>query len=295
MNRAWAWVGFPLLLLCCGRPNLNQSVFPKNARLSIVVSFKRTGAASNVPGALFALDEIGRPHLLARNGLVRFAAVAGDTSITLPLSGGEAVNAIAWMRDGALLMVSGRDLGFVGREGFCRILELPSTGMVLEPASETECYLLGGSTTAQRRHLYKYRKDGKLLHLLEASKPIGAVCGDGRVTYVAVGTGIYVLAPGRLLAHLYETPTPSRYLALAPQRGLFYATGGSVGYIDGPGTGFEFMPGRDIAIRSHGEDLYLLAPGQGILKCSPASEFAALANGLRARLTASPPQQPPSK
>ena len=235
------------------------------------------------PGeALFALDREGRPHLGFRDILVALGHRDGLDHQAYRVTGVQTIDAFAWMRDGVLTVISGNELGVARQDGLDVMLTLPSRDMRIEPASGSRFYLYGGDTPAQQRSLYVYRKGGQLLHLLKAPSAIGAVAGDGEVTFFAVARSIYLQVPGQPLHFVYEAEGTVTSLALARPSGLFYGTREAFGYVTEAGKGYAFVQGAGGELRVHGEDLYLFIAEEGVVKGSPVSSFEQLAQSLMA-------------
>lgn len=98
-----------------------------------------------------------------------------------------------------------------------------------------------------------------LRRVFSTGERIAAVAGDGAETYVATGKLIVKISGASrtmtpVLAHPRE---PIAGLALTRRGLLFYATATSVGVVS-PGGTVEFVKAPHVALRSVGDDLYLL-------------------------------------
>ena len=129
--------------------------------------------------------------------------------------------------------------------------------------------------------MYLYRKDGTLLHLLQAPAPITAVAGNREFTFLAIGEKIYLFSEGKPLLLAYATDSNVTSLAISPPAGIFFATTESVGYVSEPGRGFSFVQGKGAEVQVRGNSLFLFFPDQGIMMCSPILGFAKMAEDLQ--------------
>ncbi|MDJ0973097.1 MAG: hypothetical protein QNJ98_01380 [Planctomycetota bacterium] len=225
----------------------------------------------------FDVDPDGRPVLLVEGSSFVRCVGEGEAAPDAIRAGPRGtLHDLAWMDDGALLVVNGRALVEVTTDGAQHVQELPEFAMRIRPASEGRCYVFGGHT-GDGENLYLYRKGGDVLHLLRAEGEIGAVAGDGDFTFVAVGHSIYLLAPEAPWTFVARAQRPIRSLALGPDASLFYATATSVGVCVGPGRRFEFLRDRGGAIRIRGETLHVLSPSTGVMRLSPVASLVRMA------------------
>ena len=261
-----------------------EAVFPATLEVRSVWRTDQLPEGVGPEEASFALDHEGRPHLGFRDILVALGHREDVDRQVFHVPGVQTVDAFAWMRDGVLMVISGNELGVPGEKGLDVILTLPAPGMKIESASGDRLYLYGGDTAPRRQSLYMYRKGGQLLHLLKAPAAIGAVAGDGVVTFFAVANSIYLQVAGEPLIFVYEAEAPVTSLAVAPPLGLFYGTERIFGYVTESGKGYAFVQGAGGELRVHGEDLYLFVPEEGVVKAAPVSSFEALAQSLAASL-----------
>lgn len=228
---------------------------------------------------LFDVNEEGQPFLMFAD---KFIGLMHENSpaMAFSLTGTEKFDGFSWMRDGSLMLISGRKLGVYNKNGFQELLELPEEEMLIRPASADQFYLFGGNSISQRKNLYLYRKSGEMLLLASADSPINDVCGYGEITFIAAGKSIYLIASGKPLSLAYETDDEVIFLAIAPSGGLFYSTATEVGYITRSNRGYTFIKGLGAKLRVGGEDLYLFFADKSLLKCNPASSFEGLAESF---------------
>ena len=263
--------------LCIGRhlkrSGAFEAAFPSGARAEFLIRFDHLEDPPDPTSLCFNLDNEGRPFLLAGDTFIRLPRLDEKDPDPIEVAGLGSPDHFAWMPGGALLLVRGAALGQLTKDGFERIQALPATGMKVEPASRGQCYLYGGDTADQARNVYIYRRGGERLHLLHTGAAVGAVRGNGGMTYVAIGDAAYVLAPGKEMALVFRAPAPIKSLALGPEGSFFFATENEAGYVDSSGRGFIFLRGRGPRLCRHGEDLFLFFPDMGVMQCTPASAF----------------------
>jgi tetratricopeptide (TPR) repeat protein len=260
--------------------------FPEGSEAAYVFRFSK--APSEIQAVrertLITVTESGRPLMLA-----------GDTFIPLPLPGDlpnsellqpirlslpEPASHIAVMRDGAILLVSGHQLGVVTANGWQKLTDLPASRMKVVPATTVQAYLYGGDSVNQRRHVYLYRKDGKILHLFEAPAPVTAVDGFGDLTFVAVGKTIFFMRLGEPLLSLYEASDEVIALAALPPNGIVFSTPRSVNYLHKDEAAWEIM-NRAAIPYVRGEALFLIDVSAGdLIRCTPVSAFDHSASSL---------------
>ncbi len=282
MKRPALGVAF-LLSIVCGtglESRALEAVFPQALETRFIFRIDQLPGRIDGGEARFALDREGRPYLALGDLLIAIGHRDDFAHERYRVPGGANIDRLAWMRDGALLVISGSQLGVMTGERINPMLALPSASMRIEPASGDAFYLYGGDTPDQRRSLYLYRKGGQLLHLFRAPAAIGAVAGDGDVTFLAIEESIYILVLGEPLRFVYEAGEAVSGLAVAPPWGVFFGTAQSFGYVTESATGYAFIRGQGGEPRVHDEDLYLFLPDEGVVKASPVSSFEDLARLL---------------
>lgn len=250
-----------------------DGVFPHDFKAGFILRIADLPEDIHPKKLLFSLAADGRPFVYLNDKLIALQHRTDVVAKSLTLKGVDSIDDFAWMGNGALLVISGRKLGAPTGQGFRVLITLPAEDMKIAPATADYFYLYGGDTPAQRQNLYVYERSGSLLHLLWAPQPIGSVSGDGEFTFLAVGDSVYLLVPGRLLTLVFAAGDEVTSLAMAPPWGLFYATANKVGYVRESGKAYAFLTARDAEVRVDGEDLYVLIPGDGIVKGSPVSSF----------------------
>lgn len=215
----------------------------------------------------------GQPFLALGNRLLNLTATNAADAV-FPIGGDTKLDSIAWMPDGTLMAVSGRNLGIVTSTGLAVRCELPDSGMKIEPASAEEVYAFGGSADGARGDVYLYRNDGRVLHLLKTAMPVTAVAGTGQSTFVACGDTIYVMVMGGKLSRVDVVSGEVVSLAIVPPFGLFYSTRNTVGYLHDRDSGAcLFMNGSGGTLRAGDGALYLMTPGEGVYRFSNLEGF----------------------
>lgn len=224
-------------------------------------------------GAAYAFDVSpeGQP-VLARNDLfVPIVDRDGRPSEPFRVAGVQ-VESVAFTTEGALLVVSGKRLGVVTKEGLRPLVELPEPKMQLAAAGPREVWVWSA------RDLYRLRAGGTLEHVLQVPEVIGAVASDGKRTVVAVGHALLELAEEgpRLLA---SAPAPVTSLALAPGGALVCASARGLGWVSG-GRWFPFARGGGATVRVRGTALMVLWPDEGLVRLWPVGAFDVWAQHL---------------
>ncbi len=256
-------------LLCAAAPQPYEAVVPDGVSAALLVPLDGPG-----PWA-FDVAPDGQP-MLAKGDT--FAPVKDRPERTLPTFrvAGVDAGAIAFAADGALLVVSGRALGVVSAGGFKKLADLPAEGLRLAAAGPKQVLLFGGE------HLYRYTAGGRVEHLLHAQAPIDAAASDGTRIVLATGNAVVALEQGAL-SLVVETPTRLTCLALAPRGGLFLASAAGIDWA-ARGRRYPFVKGKGGAVRVRGNELFVLFPGEGVLKVAPLDGFARYGERLDAAL-----------
>ncbi len=282
LNRPTLGVAVLLLAVCSAgtASRALEAVLPQPLETRFILRIDQLPDGIDIGGVRFNLDRQGRPHLAFGDVLISLGHRDDLAHEIHRLPGGTAIDRLAWMRDGTLLVISGQELGVPTEDGLAVILALPSADMRIEPASSEAFYLYGGDSPAQRRSLYIHRRGGRLLHLLKAPTPIHAVAGDSDVTFLSIDKSIYLLVRGEPLRFVYEAEEAVTALALAPPWGLFYGTEQTFGYVTESGMGFAFLRGKGGEPKVHEDDLYLFITDEGVVRSTPVSSFEQLARVL---------------
>ena len=271
MTPAFVLIGFALF---AAPPSPYQAFFPANAEAHFVMNVDSPA----LQGRSFAFDVSadGQPFLASQNTFYPVGARADRMLPPFRVAGLSSIEQFAFMRDGALLAISGKTLFAVTPEGGRALAALPEEKMRVAAGSAKDAYLVGGAS------VFTLSQGGAVEHLLRAPKDIDALASDGSRLVIACGQAILELkdtgAP-RLVAAL---PEPVRSLAIAPDGALFYSTAAGVGYVSARGGLYPFVNGKGAQLRVSGESLFLFFEDEGILKVSPAESFADLARSIDA-------------
>ena len=269
-----------VLTVSSATPASAEIVLPKGVNTAFLVRFDKA-PSKDAAGALhFDVDPAGRPFLLTGNTLVALSEKPDAPGRVFQVPGVKRIDHFAWMPDGTLLMIAGRDLGELTPKGFQKILTLPASGMKVAAATDDTCLLCAGDTPETRRDIYRYRKGGKLLRLVRAESPVTAAAGGKGFTFFAVGKGIYLLVDGKPLQLVYTADADVAALAPVSGSGVFFATAKDAGYISGPGSGFTFLRRKDVRLRVHDEALFVFLPDEGVMTCSPVGLFEKMAHDI---------------
>lgn len=273
-----------VLLICTEDAQALEGFLPDDLQISVLVQPKDLPGEFRDSKNILQINEVGQPTLLMKDTFLTLKNRA-DQKVIPPfkVAGVTKIDHYAWMHDGALLMIVGRKLGGLTMAGFEPILSLPAAGMKVQPAAADLCYLYGGDTDVQRRHLYLYKKGGRLLHLLDAAEPITAVAGNGNTTFAALGDAVFALISGHPAFLIYTAEETITSLTLVMESGgILYTTPNHAGYIHAPGSGFAFISKAGVEVKAFQNDLYILLPDKGLLRATPLSSFEKLAATMKA-------------
>ncbi|MBT3349730.1 MAG: hypothetical protein HOC91_00445 [Nitrospinaceae bacterium] len=170
-------------------------------------------------------------------------------------------------------MVWGKRLGVFADSGFETLSQLPEAGMQVKTVNGRQVYLYGGGSGS----LYVYDISRGLVHLMRAPEPIGAVSGNGTLTFLAMKEEVYLFSPGKPLSLVYRASEKITSLAMVPPSGLFYSTKKRVGYIYDKARGYSFLKGKGAELLTRKSDLYLFFRDEGVMKVGPVSAFGLFA------------------
>lgn len=238
---------------------------------------------------LFDVDPDGLPAIADGTALRLF----GSSRQLIDL-GGPRIEDFAWMRDGALLLVTGGRLAALSPSGIVQSLALPVAGMRIRPAGPDTAYVFGGAAAPVNRDVYLFARTGRIAKLATLPAPVTAVAGDGRTTYVAVERTILRIALDQPPRALVETRDPVVSLEAAADDALFYATRSSVGYLDRAGRATEFIRGDGGPLRTRGSTLFVLLSGGNLLRLGPIDRFATALPPIERETEAKPDDEPVS-
>lgn len=183
----------------------------------------RDDTAGGIPAALSALciSPRGNPVLAAGGDLF-------DLGGRRFLTRSGAVGHCAYAPSGALLVVSGRSLGYYAGGAVRSEVELPESGMKLA-AGRGGIYVFGGDG---RRATGLYFIDPARGHvkLLDMPVPIGAAAVVGDTLFFSAANDIYRLVPGGEMQILCRLPGPAVTSIAAAADGTVFFTAGRTLY-----------------------------------------------------------------
>jgi len=244
----------------------------------------------------FAVDASGKPWFAVpdqynRKGIVFNPIRQYRFGLSHPFKG------MVCLDNGALLFQTDHDLGFISspetfpvEDGVAVVPFQPAITLPLPDSriysgannalyivntadnGNNEVYLLQPEAVSQgnQKIVRQFRK------LFASEKPIGAVTGDGRTTFIALDrTIVQIQHEGQTQADILVHPTGRiRQLAYSPTAGLFYVTDNRVGLVGEHGTwDFLSLDRAQIAIR--GDSLYIcLSDTLGVLALDNISDLA---------------------
>jgi hypothetical protein len=222
----------------------------------------------------------GSAVLLAGSTFLPVASTAGsavDPPFVVPSASD--LSDAAWMTDGTLALVVGRQFGVAGASGFASLVDLPAADMQVAVGGPDRCFIFGGP------NLLLYRKGGTALSLLRLPAPdaIGAVAGTPARFFVATGSTVLAFEPGSPPAVVYDDGegAGSTTLADAPG-GVFVGSDRGVTFVSTDGRAVApVLRGWPAQVASGTDVLYVWIRGQGLLRIAPVAGYAPLARGSR--------------
>lgn len=147
-----------------------------------------------------------------------------------PIDGSSGLNYFDYTSDGIFMGIRGGDLMYLSpKEGLKVLAPLPSSGMGMA-IGRGKIYLFerGGG---ERNGLYVLYPGKKIAHLFDSPEPIDAVLEAGKRVLFSAGNGIYELSADKKMKVLVALPKGRRVVSLAldPKTQKIYASdGGSV-------------------------------------------------------------------
>jgi hypothetical protein len=247
-------------------PDFDVAV-PKDVQVSTLLPFPDAAAGILAPDTGFDIDPDGLPVVADGTSLKVMGAKAPLMSL------GKRIDDFAWMRDGALLLVSENHLAGLGSGGLVIGLELPNPGMRIRPAGLDTAYVAGGASEPANHDVNLFARDKRIAKLATVPAPVSAIAGDGATTYVAIGAAVLRFSGTEPVRLLLQAPEPIVSLDKGPN-GLFYATAARVGYVTDDGNAYDFIVGQGGLLRVRGSSLYLLVhDGARLIRFNPVDAF----------------------
>lgn len=163
---------------------------------------------------------------------------------------------LAFARDGALLAVAGRSLGFVAGGRFQPQVRLPEAGMRLAVGRD-RIYLHGAAETGPAS-VYMIDPDRGSVKLATFPRGIGAADCFGDTLYFSVANDLYRLVPGGELRLLCRVPGPAIAGIAAPGGGAVYFLAGNTLYRHGNEGFAEVARALGNRLARQGDSLYVL-------------------------------------
>lgn len=197
-----------------------------------------------------------------------------------------------WLADGALLAVSGHDVGLlslgkaikskkaIGKAPFKTLASFPGQAIRLFAGAGSNAYVAASGSEGTSLYLLSRGPKGWSRHkLFTTAGRVAAAAGDGRLTFVAMGRRVVGLGRKKdgsveLQLMLEHPDADVESLAFSPQLGLFYATAEAAGYLGGR-FWFEFLRAPSPRLSIAGPDLVVLPSGGGALRLSGLQGYRA--------------------
>ena len=206
-----------------------------------------------------------------------------------------------FLDSGVMYISTDKYLGFIAEIGkkaeadkngiisasFQPLASLPVPGCSMFPGEGNILYLKGYDNESGDSNVYTFGGKGSTVktgdkgsalcykHIFSVKKPITAVAGNGKKTYIAMGRMIVEITNGKdgvkgFFVHPSEDITGIAYSGKA---GIFYSTASYIGYAEGNGC-IDFMKASNPRILMQKNILYVFMPDNyGVLKISNVDDL----------------------
>jgi hypothetical protein len=137
-------------------------------------------------------------------------------------------------------------------------------GVRLFDGNRTGFYLAGENPASKKCEIYYILPDPrhpKIFKVLVADFMPDAIAGDGKLTFLASGSALFLVQNATLTALPAGLTENIRDLAFLDKYGLFYATDSGVGFIYQKKYAVNLLKAKDCKIRIRGSDLFIFIPG----------------------------------
>jgi hypothetical protein len=167
---------------------------------------------------VLAVNSLGNPVIAVHNNL--FALNNSRFLLEEPVS----ISDCAFTPDGALLLVSGKTLGYCSGGKFHSRMTLPENGMRLAVGPD-RLYLFGGDN-ARATSIYIVEPGQGHAKLCEMPMPVGSASVSGETLYFSVINDIYRLRSGEEVNLICRIPGPAiTSMAVANSEKIYFTAG----------------------------------------------------------------------
>jgi hypothetical protein len=222
-----------------------------------------------------AVSRDGDPILVEGTKLA-FLSAAGSDRLSFA-AGRVPIDDLTVSADGALLAISGKRLGALTEAGFVPLAAVPAPHARIAAAGPGEALLF----SPEARDVWVYRSNGKFERLLAAPEKVSAVASDGQRTLVALGKTVLQVAPGEPRV-VEAASSPVIALALGPDGSHFSASAEGVSWVRAERRS-TFFRGAVTSLVRRGDQLFVLAPGYGVVRIGPVESFPKLEEAVSAK------------
>ena len=93
-------------------------MLPQNLKATFITRFDGLWRDRPAQPLLFDVDSDGRPFIALKHTLIALQVADDEPPDSLRIAGVEAIDDFAWMADGRVLLVAGKSLGELSKDGF---------------------------------------------------------------------------------------------------------------------------------------------------------------------------------
>jgi hypothetical protein len=243
--------------------------------------------------AQFSIDGRGKTWLSRDNNML------ADITDGFILRTGEQFKGFAFLDSGMLYLATEKYLGFIAepdkkaspdKNGIIDVSLRPLAGLPAQecaifPGEGNLLYLNGHDNENGMDNVYIFGEKGSVVkagdkgstvcfkEIFSAKKPITAVAGDGKKTYIAMGRMILELNDGVARGYFVHPTDDITGLAFSSVAGLFYSTASCVGYAGANGC-IDFIKLTQPHILMRKNILYVFVPDDfGVLRISNVEDM----------------------
>jgi hypothetical protein len=177
--------------------------------------------------------------------------------------------------NGELFTVTQRKLKRLIDNKMESIFDLPGDSFRIMPADTNSIYIVGKMDEEQAYNVYHFQyKDNVYYKLFTHTAPIAAITGNGKFTFIAIDSTVYLLANDET-KRVMSCNSPIQSLSLSGD-GFFYSTANEVGFINQPDKPIPFIKKGAKTLLSHNDLLYILFDDGMLASINHTDKFSEL-------------------